>query len=145
MAASPTASTVRHRVAFYETDAMAVVHHSNYVRFLELARVVWLEEHDEPYTALMARGIHYATIRVEIDYLGAARFDDVIEISTWLDWVRGASLRMAYELRCDGARVATAATKHAAVDAQGRVTRLPRDRLAHIRGLALRSPPAGGA
>lgn len=25
---------VRHHVAFYETDAMGIVHHSNYVRFL---------------------------------------------------------------------------------------------------------------
>ena len=44
--AGATTSTVRHRVPFYETDAMAIVHHANYVRYFELARVVWLDEHD---------------------------------------------------------------------------------------------------
>ena len=34
---------------FYETDAMGVVHHSNFVRYLELARVAWLDAHDRPY------------------------------------------------------------------------------------------------
>ena len=37
---------VQHVVAFYETDAMGVVHHSNYLRFLEHARVQFLAEHD---------------------------------------------------------------------------------------------------
>ena len=31
-------SIVRHRVPFYETDAMGVVHHANYVHWLEVAR-----------------------------------------------------------------------------------------------------------
>ena len=29
---------------------MGVVHHANYLRFFEEARVRWLEEHDRPYT-----------------------------------------------------------------------------------------------
>ena len=37
----------RHRVPFYETDAMGLVHHSNYVRFLELARIRWMDEHHQ--------------------------------------------------------------------------------------------------
>jgi acyl-CoA thioester hydrolase len=36
---------VQHRVPFYETDAMGVVHHANYVKYLELARIAWLDEH----------------------------------------------------------------------------------------------------
>jgi len=44
-----TVSRLEHRVSFFETDAPKVVHHSNYVRYFELGRVVWLDEHDEPY------------------------------------------------------------------------------------------------
>jgi acyl-CoA thioester hydrolase len=141
-------------VPFYETDGMGIVHHANYVRYLELARVVWLDEHDVPYLKVMEQGLHYATTRLEIAYHRAARFDDVIEIFTWIEWARGASLRMAYVLRCDeqgGAQraegerrrapasitLATAATEHAAVDLAGRVRRLPRDRVERLRGLAL--------
>jgi acyl-CoA thioester hydrolase len=124
-------------VPFYETDGMGIVHHGNYVRYLELARVVWLDEHDVPYRKVMEQGLHYATTKLEIAYHRAARFDDVIEIFTWIEWARGASLRMAYVLRCSGVALATAATEHAAVDLSGRVRRLPRDRAEHLRGLAL--------
>lgn len=34
----------RYRVAFYDTDAMGVAHHSNYVRMMEVARVAWMRE-----------------------------------------------------------------------------------------------------
>ena len=121
-------SIVAHRVPFYETDAMKIVHHSNHVRYLELARIAWLDEHHRPYREYMAEDLHFATTRVEVDYLRSAGYDDVLRISTWLEWVRGASLRMAYEIRCGDALVSTAASEHAVVDGQGRLRRIPRER-----------------
>ena len=123
-------STLRHRVAFYETDAMAIVHHANYVRFLEEARVVWLDEHDRPYRDYAAEGLHFATTHVEVNYRKSARFDDWLDVTTWLEWVRGVSLRMAYEIRRSDELVATAATEHAMVDLQGRPSRIPAERRA---------------
>jgi acyl-CoA thioester hydrolase len=120
-------STVLHRVPFYETDAMGVVHHSNYVRYLELARILWLDEHHRPYREYVAAGLHFATTRVEVDYLRPAAYDDELEVATWLEWVRGASLRMAYAIRCRGELVAAAATEHAMVDDSGRLRRIPRE------------------
>ena len=134
-------STYRHRVAFFETDAMGIVHHSNYVRHLELARIHWLDEHDQPYRLYAEQGLHYATTRMEIDYLRSTGFDDVIEIAVWLDWVRGASMCIDYELTCDGTCIATASTVHAMVDREGRVRRIPKERAENLRGLALRLAP----
>ena len=131
----------RHRVAFFETDAMGVVHHSNYIRHLELARIHWLDEHDQPYRVYAEQGLHYATTRMEIDYLKSTGFDDVIEIAVWLDWVRGASMCIDYVLTCDGACIATASTVHAMVDREGRVRRIPKERAENLRGLALRPGP----
>ena len=74
---------------------MGVVHHANYIRYLELARIVWLDEHDLPYNEVAAQGIHYATTRVDLDYKFSARFDDRIEIAVWLDWVRLSGLESA--------------------------------------------------
>ena len=61
-----------------------------------------------------------------VDYHQAARFDDQIAITVWLEWVRGASLRLAY--RIDGAAglITSAATEHAFVDTEGRVRRIPK-------------------
>ena len=34
----------KHKVQYYETDKMQVVHHSNYIRWMEEARVEFLEK-----------------------------------------------------------------------------------------------------
>ncbi len=123
-----------HRIPFYETDAMGLVHHANYVRFLELARIRWMDEHHRPYREYVAEGLHFATTRVELDYLRGLRFDDEVEIAVWLAWVRGASLRMEYALRTPAAGVvARGVTEHAMVDLSGRVRRIPE---AQRRGMA---------
>ncbi len=117
-----------HRVPFYETDAMGLVHHSNYVRYLELARIRWMDEHHRPYREYVAEGLHFATTRVELDYLRGLRFDDEVEIAVWLAWARGASLRMEYALSTAASGlVARGATEHAMVDNSGRVRRIPEE------------------
>jgi acyl-CoA thioester hydrolase len=138
---SAVVSTVLYRVPFFDTDAMRIVHHANYVRYLEIARIRWLEENHQRYTTYTAQGIHFATTRVEVDYLKSARFDDTVEIRVWLDWVRGASLRLAYEISHDGDCITTASTTHAVVNDEGRVRRLPKDQLEELRSLALRPGP----
>lgn len=129
------ATTVRHRVPFYETDAMGVVHHSNFVRWLELARVRWLEEHHRPYPEYLAAGRHFAVIRVEVDYRIPVRFDEEVAVTVWPEWVRGATLRMAYRLATPGGLVALAATDHAMVDDAGRPRRIPREERDTLRRL----------
>lgn len=134
---------VRYRVPFADTDAMGIVYHGEYLRYLELARIAWMDEHDRPYREYVAEGFHFATTRVEVDYLRSAGFDDVLEITTWIDWVRGASLAMAYELHRDETLIARAHTQHAFVDGKGRprpITAEHRERLAK---LAQRDAPAG--
>lgn len=120
-------TTLLHRVGFFETDGMGIVHHSNYLRFCENARVAWLEEHDRAYTAWIAAGLHFAVTRVELDYQRPARFDDRLEITTWLEWVRGASLAMGYAITCRGTLLVQGRTEHASVDDAGRVRRIPRE------------------
>ena len=138
----------RHRVPFYETDAMGLVHHANYVRFLELARIRWMDEHHRPYREYVAEGLHFATTHVEVDYRRGLRFDDEVEIAVWLAWARGASLRMEYALsRIDAAGaqlVARAATEHAMVDTSGRVRRIPEAQRRAMAGVAV-SRGAGSA
>lgn len=135
-------STVTVRVPFFDTDAMGIVHHANYVRYLELARVRLLEEHQRPYTEWLERGLHFAVTRVELDYRRAARFDDRLEVSAWLRWVRGASLSIGYFLATSGETVATGSTEHAMVDDDGRLRRIPGELRQEM--AALVAPAPGG-
>lgn len=133
--------TIPHRVGFHETDAMGIVHHANYLRFCENARVVWLETHDRPYGEYMDLGLHFAVTGVELQYRQACRFDDRLSVTTWLEWVRGASLAMGYRIEREGALVLTGRTEHAAVNGEGRVRRLPKDDRARLAGNArLKNP-----
>ncbi len=135
-----TESKLLHRVAFHETDAMGIVHHANYLRYFEEARVLWLEEHDQPYTAYIDRDLHFAVTRVEVDYNKSASFDDRIEVTTWLEQVRGASLRMAYRITRSDELLITGATEHAVVDTEGRLRRIPKDRRTSMKAKMQSSP-----
>ncbi|MBM4244459.1 MAG: acyl-CoA thioesterase [Deltaproteobacteria bacterium] len=131
-----TRTTILHRVPFYETDAMGIVHHANYVRYLELVRIAWMDEHDRPYREYVRDGLHFSTTRVDLRYVRSSGFDDVLHVMTWLEWVAGASLGMGYEIDRDGVRVAEGLTEHAMVDTSGRPRRIPAEHRERFRGLA---------
>jgi acyl-CoA thioester hydrolase len=131
-------SRIEYRVPFYDTDAMGVVHHANYVRYLELARVRFLKDHDEPYQHYVAQGYHVVVTRVDIRLRKPSRFDDALAITAWLERVRNASLTFGYQIQCGGELISTALTEHGVVDMQGKVVRMPPDRRAHL--LALVTP-----
>jgi len=128
-------SVILHRVGFYQTDAMGIMHHANYLHLLETARVCWLEEHHEPYARYVERGLHFAVTSVEVQYLRSARFDNQIRTYVWLEWLRGASLGIAYELEVDGELLARARTRHAMVDASGKPVRIPGDQRRQLASL----------
>lgn len=130
---------VRHRVPFYETDGMGVVHHANYVHYLEVARIQFLDDHDVPYRDYVAQDLHFAVTRLDLRYLRGAGYDDVVETTVWVEWARGASLGIGYQLRAGGELIATAVTEHAMVDSTGRPRRIPRERRANLRKLARKS------
>ncbi|MBW2713206.1 MAG: acyl-CoA thioesterase [Deltaproteobacteria bacterium] len=135
-------STIRHRVNFHETDAMGIVHHANFIRFLEQGRIGFIAEHHRPYTEFIASGNHFAVTHVSCQYQKPARFYEWIDIRVALRWVRGASLCFLYELRRDDDLLVTAITEHALVDDEGRVRRIPRDLLDPLRKLVCDADPA---
>ena len=49
----------KRQVNYYETDRMGVVHHSNYLRYLEEARYVWMEEMGLPYPEFEKQGVRF--------------------------------------------------------------------------------------
>lgn len=68
------------RVAFCDTDAMGVVHHANFVRYLEEARVAWMRErslHEEHFPRV---DVVFAVIRMQIHHEAPAFFDDLLNI-----------------------------------------------------------------
>ncbi len=121
-----TTISFEHPVGFHETDAMGIVHHANYLKFCEDARVIWLETHDKSYSEWISMGLHFAVTQAELQYHRATRFDDILEVTTWLEWVRGASLAMAYQIMCRDQLILSGRTEHASINDEGRVRRIPK-------------------
>ena len=114
------------KVRFAETDAQGIAHHAVYLVWFELARIEYLARFDGGYPGLQAQGIEALTTEVQVNYRGAARFDDRLRIHTRCLDVKGARFRFEYVLKHEGRLVADGSTGHACVDAQTfRPTRVP--------------------
>lgn len=117
--------THRVRVRFAETDAMGIVHHSNYLVFLEEARVEYLRSIGRPYTEMRRDGVDHAVLECFVKYRAPLRFDEEVDVSLGLAATTRATFQMAYLLTVAGEVRATAVTAHGAINAAGRPVRLP--------------------
>lgn len=123
----PTAYAYSHdiRVRFVETDAMGIVHHSNYLPYLEETRVEYLRSIGHPYTANREAGLDAAVLECRVRYLIPLRFDDVVTVHLRLAGTTRATFTIEYLLTVEGRPTTTAVTQHAFVTADGRPRRLP--------------------
>lgn len=88
-----------HKVQYYETDKMGVVHHSNYIRWFEEARVDFLDKLDMSYERMEAMGVFSPVVSVECRYLGMTRFGEVVRILPRIEKFNGIRLIVTYEVR----------------------------------------------
>ena len=79
-------------VHFHETDAGQVVHHSNYLKYMESARIALLSEHGLSYKAFQEEQIGLVPVRISIDYIKPLRQEDPYEVHTCLSIRSKASL-----------------------------------------------------
>jgi acyl-CoA thioester hydrolase len=83
----------RVRVAYVDTDQAQVVHHGTYFRFLEVARVELWRENGFDYAQYEKRtGLGLPVVEARLRYRIAARFDDVLEVETWMARASRASV-----------------------------------------------------
>lgn len=89
---------VREKVRFVETDLMGVVHHSNYLRWFEMARVEHLRSGGIDLLDLMERDILFPITKIECQYLASAYFDDWLEINIVMVGYNRAKMEFAYQI-----------------------------------------------
>ena len=127
------------RVRFSDTDAGGIVHHSNFFRWLEEARLGFLRVIGVSYRTIEQDGIHFPLTACSAEFRRAMHSEDEIEIALWLVGLTRVRLEFNYEVRLGGAIVATASTTHALVNDAGRPIRLERDSRLWIRLAGLES------
>ena len=119
----------RHKVQYYETDQMGIVHHSNYIRWFEEARTDLMEQLGMGYDRMEALGIGSPVLAVEADYLRMVHFGDTVSIRTKMEEYNGIKLTLKYEVTDEktGMVHCRGLTKHCFLGARGRPVSLKRD------------------
>ena len=125
------------RIAFYETDAMGVVHHANYIRFFENARVEWMRSSGLLNLHHPEGPFVFAVYEQNARYLKTLRFDDEIDIRLQVKLDR-ARVNFQYAMYCErqGGLCATGSTVLVPVDTALKPARLP----VHARDVFAASP-----
>lgn len=106
------------RVEFYDTDALGVVWHGNYINFLERARCDFLDFVGYDYYKMAQDGFMYPIIKVDVKYIKPARFKDMLEIEVILvEFESFFKLKYVIKNALTHEKIATASTSQAAVKA----------------------------
>jgi len=93
------------RVYYEDTDFSGIVYHANYLRFMERGRTNYLRLLGADQRALFAEamseapGFSFVVRAMQLDYLKPARMDDVLDVVTRPEVVKGASITLAQEVR----------------------------------------------
>lgn len=106
------------KINYYETDRMGVVHHSNYIRFLEEARCNLLERIDMPFDLLEENGITIPVLGVNVDYKYHVTYGDTILVKLFIKEYNGVRMTIGYEVtnKENGNILLTGETKHCFTD-----------------------------
>ncbi len=104
-----------HLVQFYETDLMGIVHHSNYLKYFEEARVAWAHkmgiiDYQKPESASF-----FAVVETRVKHLKPALFGDQLKILVQAR-IKGARIFFEYKAFRGPVIVAEAKTEHVSLD-----------------------------
>jgi len=111
------------RVPYAHTDQMGFVYYANYFVYFEMARAEFLREVGLPYPDMERRGIMLPVVESHCEYKKPAHFDDLLMIYSRCTNLRGARLRIEYEVKRDEDLIATGHTVHVSVSPEGKVLR----------------------
>lgn len=114
------------RVAYSETDGQRRVHHANYLNYFEQGRVEMLRAAGVSYREFEASGLMLVVTELNVRYLGAAQFDDLLTLITTVTEVRSVRIRHRYELLRDSQMIVQGESTIACIDTAGRPAKLPR-------------------
>lgn len=119
----------RRQAKYYETDKMAVIHHSNYIRWFEEARVDYLEQIGLGYDRIEAAGIYSPVLGITCEYKSAVRFHEEVLVLPKLVFFNGIKMTIEYRVldEITGQLRVTGESKHCFVTTDFKPVSLKKD------------------
>ena len=93
---------IEYRVPYADTDQMGVVYYGNYLALFERARNELMRAFGYTYRECEAEGWMLPVVHAEVNYRSPARYDDLLEVSAWIQAQKGVRLEIACEVRRKG-------------------------------------------
>jgi acyl-CoA thioester hydrolase len=118
---------VKIRVTYADTDAMGIVYHTNYIKWFEIGRTEFFRNMGFAYTNIEAGGYFLPVSEAYCHYISSARYDDVLVVTTELDYIRRVSIKFLYTIMDEHKEreMAEGYTLHAFTDKSGNIVRAP--------------------
>lgn len=115
-----------HHAKYYETDQMGIVHHSNYIRWMEEARMDAMSQFGISYCDMERSGIISPVVSVACEYKSMVHFDDTVQIQVKVVKYNGVRLDLAYEMTdtSTGELSTRGTSTHCFLDGEGHVISL---------------------
>lgn len=116
-----------YRVIYADTDQMGVAYYANYLKWFEIGRTELLRQIGIPYTSIEGMGLRFPVTEVSCRYFRPSRYDDAITIETTLTSLGRVTLTFSHRIlrKEDEVLIASGWTKHACVDEEREVTKIP--------------------
>ena len=142
----------KREINYYETDKMQVVHHSNYIRYLEECRMDFMRQIGFDYAKMEQSGIMVPVLSVSCNYKNPARFGETICIVPKVERMHGVKYEMSYRIYSEDFSVLhnEAASSHCFVDLDFKPIRLKKEypelynRMTELVGVELYDVSSGG-
>ena len=83
---------------YYETDQMGIIHHANYIHWLEEARVDFMAQMGFGYDRAVRAGIDFALLGVACEYKSMVRFDDTVQIRVAITALTQTRMTIRYQI-----------------------------------------------
>lgn len=117
------------KVFYYETDRMGIVHHSNYIRWMEEARLDFLKQIGLPYDVMEQEGIISPVLGVSTEYKKPFQFGESFRVELHLVEFSGLKFTIEYEIykRETDELCTIAESRHAFVDSRMMPVRLKKE------------------
>ncbi|MDY6430275.1 MAG: acyl-CoA thioesterase [Bacilli bacterium] len=95
----------KHKIQYYETDKMGIVHHSNYVKWMEEARIAYLSALNLDYASLEDKGVISPVIGINCKYKKPTKFGEAVLIESRLKEYNGIKLVFEYSMKNEAGEV----------------------------------------
>ena len=117
-----------HHAKYYETDQMGIIHHSNYVKWMEEARMDLMEQIGLSYKQMEAMEIISPVLSISVEYHSMVHFDDTVVIQTKLVKYNGVKMELEYVMtdKETGELRTTAKSSHCFLNRSGKPISLKR-------------------